>query len=373
MNHIVFEKKQTDLSRSKFLDSIHKGTKLNKTETNDRSNPDLSVLKEIHQHSVVTNKEDQFLSKKVSRSLTKDSFSLRVKPIPPPAPHRANSYSLSASDSRNNSTVHTPVYEPTKLTKGTDEIIYNNLPGNSIKPIPPVENIYLSNGISKEKTNLTNTTIIQNPTYRTAPFNIPRKRNDFSNGIPPFQVKDSSSTSEEVIYNNLPGKSIVPVVPKTVQKVRAKYEFKAQTPKDMSFSKGDIIIVEKNNGQWWFGRNQNNGNIGIFPSNYVELLSNEDFRVARLPVQAAGTKNILVRSPSNSLSNIPQLTPILPPNISNKSILCIALFDFQAEQEGDLTFKINDIIKIIKQQGPWWEGELNGHTGLFPSNYVRVL
>jgi hypothetical protein len=36
---------KTDKSRGKLLDSIHKGTKLKKTVTNDRSGPDLSVAK----------------------------------------------------------------------------------------------------------------------------------------------------------------------------------------------------------------------------------------------------------------------------------------------------------------------------------------
>jgi len=31
------------------------------------------------------------------------------------------------------------------------------------------------------------------------------------------------------------------------------------------------------------------------------------------------------------------------------------------------------VISVIRQGGEWWEGELNGNRGLFPSNYVKLL
>ena len=33
---------------------------------------------------------------------------------------------------------------------------------------------------------------------------------------------------------------------------------------------------------------------------------------------------------------------------------------------------VNDIIVVTKQDGAWWEGSINGVTGVFPSNYVRL-
>ena len=40
-----------------------------------------------------------------------------------------------------------------------------------------------------------------------------------------------------------------------------------------------------------------------------------------------------------------------------------------------LSFDITgDIITIIaKHHGDWWEGELNGASGLLPSNYVKEI
>jgi len=50
-----------------------------------------------------------------------------------------------------------------------------------------------------------------------------------------------------------------------------------------------------------------------------------------------------------------------------------ALYDYEAQQEGDLEFHEGDIINLIDTSDPsgWWVGELNGVQGNFPSNFVE--
>lgn len=50
---------------------------------------------------------------------------------------------------------------------------------------------------------------------------------------------------------------------------------------------------------------------------------------------------------------------------------CKAIFSFKAQEEGDLSIEVGDIIRIIDKQSGWWQGELNGKIGMFPSNYVK--
>lgn len=48
-------------------------------------------------------------------------------------------------------------------------------------------------------------------------------------------------------------------------------------------------------------------------------------------------------------------------------------FDYEAQQDDELSLTVGDIIvNIRRDDGGWWEGELGGRRGLFPDNFVRV-
>jgi signal transducing adaptor molecule len=51
-----------------------------------------------------------------------------------------------------------------------------------------------------------------------------------------------------------------------------------------------------------------------------------------------------------------------------------ALFDFQATDADELTFRKGDIIAVLESvYKDWWKGLLRGQTGIFPLNYVEKL
>ncbi|XP_046578751.1 E3 ubiquitin-protein ligase SH3RF1-like isoform X2 [Haliotis rubra] len=51
-----------------------------------------------------------------------------------------------------------------------------------------------------------------------------------------------------------------------------------------------------------------------------------------------------------------------------------ALYNYEAKESGDLSFKKNDVVILRKQiDDNWFHGELNGQHGFFPVNYVQVL
>eukprot|EP00298_Acanthocystis_sp_HF-20_P012732 c20027_g2_i2.p1 GENE.c20027_g2_i2~~c20027_g2_i2.p1 ORF type:complete len:1422 (+),score=671.93 c20027_g2_i2:33-4298(+) len=53
---------------------------------------------------------------------------------------------------------------------------------------------------------------------------------------------------------------------------------------------------------------------------------------------------------------------------------CRALFDYKGQDSDYLTISKGDIINITgKDDSGWWEGELNGVTGYFPSTYVEEI
>lgn len=52
----------------------------------------------------------------------------------------------------------------------------------------------------------------------------------------------------------------------------------------------------------------------------------------------------------------------------------VALFPYTANNPDELSFLKDDIINVTaRDEEAWWRGELNGVSGLFPSNYVAPL
>nr|CDJ87823.1 BAR and Src homology-3 domain containing protein [Haemonchus contortus] len=51
-----------------------------------------------------------------------------------------------------------------------------------------------------------------------------------------------------------------------------------------------------------------------------------------------------------------------------------AMFDFEAQNEGELNLKEGQVVELVAQVDEnWFEGRLNGKNGLFPIAYVQVL
>ena len=51
-----------------------------------------------------------------------------------------------------------------------------------------------------------------------------------------------------------------------------------------------------------------------------------------------------------------------------------ANFDYAGTTESELTFNREDIIFVVKEDTTgWWEGEVNGLYGFFPSNYAEII
>uniref|UniRef100_A0A0N4Z9B7 Drebrin-like protein n=1 Tax=Parastrongyloides trichosuri TaxID=131310 RepID=A0A0N4Z9B7_PARTI len=81
-------------------------------------------------------------------------------------------------------------------------------------------------------------------------------------------------------------------------------------------------------------------------------------------------ESIEVKKQSNILSTEQE-------SINNKIILpsAIALWDYIAQDDTEISFDPNDIIQEIDQfDEGWWRGRApNGHYGMFPSNFVKLL
>ena len=72
-----------------------------------------------------------------------------------------------------------------------------------------------------------------------------------------------------------PAKPASDVVPVEVRRVKALFDFEPTEEGDLAFKKGDIIsVLGAVYKDWWKG--MLNGNVGVFPINYVEPVESAD-------------------------------------------------------------------------------------------------
>uniref|UniRef100_A0AAG5DVJ5 Dynamin-associated protein n=1 Tax=Anopheles atroparvus TaxID=41427 RepID=A0AAG5DVJ5_ANOAO len=135
-----------------------------------------------------------------------------------------------------------------------------------------------------------------------------------------------------------------------VAQVIAPYE--ATSSEQLSLQRGQLIMIrKKTDSGWWEGELQAKGRrrqIGWFPATYVKILQGGRNSGRNTPVSASKV----------------ELTETILDKV-------IALYPYKALNDDELSFEKDDIIAVLGRDEPeWWRGELNGTTGLFPSNYV---
>ncbi len=156
----------------------------------------------------------------------------------------------------------------------------------------------------------------------------------------------------------------------------ALYDYSARSDKELDFKKGQQFqIIEKFASGWWIG--EINGKRGVFPGSYVRET------VVSVPASSASPTVMnsppvgLQRSGSTLAERSLSLSSTYLPVQAQRQTLCTvrAMYDFNGDSEKKLSFKKGDTIKVLQklQEVGWWEGELNGRVGLFPSNYVKEI
>ncbi|GIY65673.1 hypothetical protein CDAR_81822 [Caerostris darwini] len=126
--------------------------------------------------------------------------------------------------------------------------------------------------------------------------------------------------------------------PKTM--ARALYPFTAQTTRELSLNKGDIVYITKQIDKNWF-EGEHHGLVGIFPVSYVEIIPSEK---AHLQPKKAIEGEALVK------------------------------YNFRAQSPAELSlFKGEKVVLMRRLDHNWFEGRLGAKKGIFPISYVEVL
>lgn len=62
-----------------------------------------------------------------------------------------------------------------------------------------------------------------------------------------------------------------------------------------------------------------------------------------------------------------------PAEFPEESVTAVALYDYEATNETELSFKEGDILTITERDGSgWWYAEIDGRVGFTPANYLQV-
>uniref|UniRef100_A0A7N4PSR6 Sorbin and SH3 domain containing 1 n=1 Tax=Sarcophilus harrisii TaxID=9305 RepID=A0A7N4PSR6_SARHA len=134
---------------------------------------------------------------------------------------------------------------------------------------------------------------------------------------------------------------------KEMRPARAKFDFKAQTLKELPLQKGDIVYIYKQIDQNWY-EGEHHGRVGIFPRTYIELLP---------PAEKAQPK---------------KMAPIQVLEYGD----AVAKFNFNGDTQVEMSFRKGERITLIRQVDEnWYEGRICGTTrqGIFPITYVEVI
>ncbi|XP_034147635.1 sorbin and SH3 domain-containing protein 2 isoform X2 [Esox lucius] len=132
------------------------------------------------------------------------------------------------------------------------------------------------------------------------------------------------------------------------QPARARYDFTAQTVKELTFKKGETVnVIRQIDNNWYEGEHR--GLVGIFPISYVE----------KIPV-----------------SKKPQPARPPPPAQVREIGEAVARYNFNADTSVELSLRKGERVILLRQVDQnWYEGRIpdSNKQGIFPVSYVDVV
>ncbi|KAG9347124.1 hypothetical protein JZ751_006051, partial [Albula glossodonta] len=187
---------------------------------------------------------------------------------------------------------------------------------------------------------------------------VPHERTDSS--IPECQVSDVQKRAQ-----NSSMKTIAPLLdvssssesktsgPEQLQRARSElqvqvlHDFTPEGPDELALHAGETVtMVDRVDSEWYRGTCR--GLSGIFPVNHVKELSN-------------------IPAPVNEKKSGPVAVAVSGPR-------CVARFNFEGEQNDELSFSEGSVIRLkeyVDQE--WARGDIDGRFGIFPLNFVDVV
>ncbi|KAH8302300.1 hypothetical protein KR044_004916, partial [Drosophila immigrans] len=182
---------------------------------------------------------------------------------------------------------------------------------------------------------------------------------------------------------------IVPEPKEAIFKCTALYSYTAQNPDELTIVENEQLeVVGEGDGDGWLRARNYRGEEGYVPHNYLDIeqdaaggaFNGSSGNQLRSQISFSSVDYTVDNEDQtvDSMQSPDQVSVIMAPQKRIKSDVewCIALYDYDATAEDELTFEEGDKIKIITKTAHgvddgWWEGELDGKFGNFPSLVVE--
>ncbi|KAM4600843.1 SH3 domain-containing protein 21 [Polymixia lowei] len=158
---------------------------------------------------------------------------------------------------------------------------------------------------------------------------------------------------------------------KQPRKCEVAFPYSPLNEDELELAVGETIeILREIEDGWWMGLK--GGRVGAFPSNFVNeiFVSPKDAKLNEGKSRPKLTDAVFTKETKQ-----PQRT-----SVRNKSKhvreCCQVMFNYTGQTEDELELRKGDIVSVISKETEdegWWEGELNGHRGFFPDNFVMVI
>ncbi|CAF0785341.1 unnamed protein product [Adineta ricciae] len=171
----------------------------------------------------------------------------------------------------------------------------------------------------------------------------------------------------------------------TLFQVKVAYAYTPVHDDELPINPNDIVNVTRMVEEGWY-EGILDGKLGLFPSNYVTRITEEnsskkDPPVKRKPVNGVGVmfNKDVGKATSPTSMDTPSSHPKTPPSQASKKTTPIkarVLFDYKKSADDELSLSVGDIVTVLEkhlEDDGWWKGELNGRIGVFPDNYVEEL
>ncbi|XP_023245872.1 F-BAR and double SH3 domains protein 2 [Copidosoma floridanum] len=228
------------------------------------------------------------------------------------------------------------------------------------------------------------------------------------------ETADEVTTSNEIRATT----GVAPI--ENIYKCTALYSYTAQNPDELSIVESEQLeVVGEGDGDGWLRARNYRGEEGFVPQNYLDIEQEAEPQQSGLVSQSPGIVQQISFSsvdytvddhdavdPDAHLhqqqqeqeqleqaqkevpthreatvvveSAVSPVPPVAPQSnhVDDGREYCIAMYDYEATCEEELSFMEGDVIVVLKKEphdvdDGWWEGEFEGQKGLFPSLVVE--